>query len=97
MVVEIRPPVRVDKGTSLRQLVMEYGLKSVLYLGDDVTDVDAFKALHALTSEGLCVGLALGVLGQNTPLDIEQEADLLLGDVAEAEELLQRIADTYRS
>ena len=97
MVVEIRPHVRVDKGTSLRQLVMEYGLKSVLYLGDDVTDVDAFKALHALTSEGLCVGLALGVLGQNTPVDIEQEADLLLDDVAEAEELLRRIANTYPS
>lgn len=94
-VVEIRPPVGVDKGTSLRQLVIEYGLKSVLCLGDDVTDVDAFRALHALTSEGLCVGLALGVLGQNTPPDIEQEADLLLRGVTEAEELLQRIAETY--
>ena len=97
LVVEIRPPVGVDKGTSLRQLVIEYGLKSVLCLGDDVTDVDAFKALHALTSEGLCVGLALGVLGQNTPPDIEQEADLLLDGVAETEELLQRIANTYPS
>ena len=97
LVVEIRPPVGVDKGTSLRQLVTEYGLKSVLYLGDDVTDVDAFKTLHALTSEGLCVGLALGVLGQNTPSDTEQEADLLLSGVAEAEELLQRIANTYPS
>ena len=95
LVVEIRPPVGVDKGTSLRQLVMEYGLKSVICLGDDVTDVDAFKALHALISEGLCVGLALGVLGQNTPPDIEQEADLLLGGVTEAEELLQRIAKSY--
>ena len=97
LVVEVRPPVGVDKGTSLRQLVTEYGLKSVLCLGDDVTDVDAFKALHALTSEGLCVGLALGVLGRNTPSDTEQEADLLLGGVAEAEELLQRIANTYPS
>jgi trehalose 6-phosphate phosphatase len=95
LVVEIRPPLGVDKGTSLRQLVLEYGLKSVLCLGDDVTDVDAFKELHALMSEGLCMGLALGVLGQNTPLDIEQEADLLLDGVAEAEELLRRIADTY--
>lgn len=95
LVVEVRPPVGVDKGTSLRQLATEYGLKGVLYLGDDVTDVDAFRALHALTSEGLCAGLAIGVLGQNTPSDIEQEADLLLEGVTEAEELLQRIARMY--
>ncbi|MDA0988704.1 MAG: trehalose-phosphatase [Chloroflexi bacterium] len=97
LVVEVRPPVGVDKGTSLRQLATEYGLKGVLYLGDDTPDVDAFKALHALTSEGLCAGLAIGVLGQNTPPGIEQEADLLLEGVTEAEELLQRIARTYPS
>ena len=95
MVVEVRPPVKVDKGTSLRQLVVEYGLRGVLCLGDDVTDVDAFKALHALTSEGLCVGLTMGVLGQDTPPDVEQEADLLLRGVPEVEELLQRIASTH--
>ena len=95
LVVEVRPPVRVDKGTALRQLVMEYGLKSVICLGDDVTDVNAFKELHDLTSEGICMGLALGVLGQNTPPEIEQEADLILRGVPEVEELLQRIATEY--
>ncbi|MFH1560892.1 MAG: trehalose-phosphatase [Chloroflexota bacterium] len=97
LVVEVRPPTGVDKGTSLRQLVTEYGLKGVICLGDDVTDVDAFKAVHALSSQGRCKGLALGVLGQNTPPDIEQEADLLLRGVPEVEELLQRIAKAYPS
>lgn len=95
LVVEVRPPVGVDKGTSLKQLVMEYGLKGVIYLGDDLTDVDAFRSLHALSSQGRCVGLALGVLGQDTPPGIEQEADLLLRGVPEVEELLQRVAQTY--
>jgi trehalose 6-phosphate phosphatase len=93
LVVEVRPPVAVDKGTSLRELVTEYGLKGVVFLGDDVTDVDAFRALHALSSQGGFRGLALGVLGQNTPSDIEQEADLLLRGVPEVEELLQRLAE----
>ena len=86
MVVEVRPPVKVDKGTSLRELVAEYGLRGVICLGDDSTDVDAFRALHALASEGVCAGLALGVLGRNTPAALEQEADLLLSGVAEVEE-----------
>lgn len=96
LVVEVRPPVGVDKGTSLMQLVTEYGLKGVICLGDDVTDVDAFKSLHALSSQGRCLGLALGVLGQNTPPEIEQEADLLLRGVPEVEELLQGIAKAYQ-
>lgn len=95
LVVEVRPPVGVDKGTSLRHLVTEYGLNGVVFLGDDVTDVDAFRALHALSCEGSFRGLALGVLGQNAPPDIEQEADLLLRGVPEVEELLQWIAEVY--
>ena len=95
MVVEVRPPVKVDKGTSLRELVAEYGLRGVICLGDDTTDVDAFRALHALASEGVCAGLALGVLGRNTPATLEQEADLLLSGVAEVEELLERIVEAY--
>ena len=95
LVVEVQPPVAVDKGTSLRQLVTEYGLRGVVFLGDDVTDVDAFRALHALSAQGSFRGLALGVLGQNTPPDIEQEADLLLRGVPEVEELLQRLAEAH--
>ena len=95
LVVEVRPPVRVDKGTSLRELVAEYGLRGVICLGDDSTDVDAFRALHALASEGVCAGLSLGVLGRNTPAALEQEADLLLSGVAEVEELLERIVEAY--
>jgi trehalose-6-phosphatase len=74
---------------------MENGLRGVICLGDDMTDVDAFRALHALSSEGRCVGLALGVLGQDSPPEVEQEADLLLRGVPEVEELLQRIARAH--
>jgi len=94
LVVEVRPPVGVDKGTSLERLVTENGLKGVVFMGDDVTDVAAFRALHSLSSQGRCLGLALGVLGPDTPSEVEQEADLLLRGVPEVEELLQRIVGT---
>ena len=94
LLVEIRPPVRIDKGTSLKQVVQENGLKGVICLGDDTTDVDAFRALHSLSSQGGYRGLALGVLGKDTPSEVEQEADLLLRGVPEVEELLRIISET---
>ncbi|WP_309232957.1 trehalose-phosphatase [Blastococcus sp. TML/C7B] len=36
-----------DKGSALRRLAAELGAAGVLYLGDDVTDEDAFRALGA--------------------------------------------------
>ena len=92
LLVEVRPPVKIDKGTSLAQMVQENGLKGVICLGDDTTDVDAFRALHSLSSQGICRGLALGVLGQDTPPEVEQEADLLLRGVQEVEELLKMLS-----
>jgi trehalose 6-phosphate phosphatase len=34
-----------DKGSAVRRLATELGAAAVLYLGDDVTDEDAFRAL----------------------------------------------------
>ena len=35
-----------DKGTALRRLVAEIGASAAMYLGDDVTDEDGFRALR---------------------------------------------------
>ncbi len=92
LVVEVRPPVDLDKGIALERLVEERGLAGVISLGDDTSDVAAFKALHSLTSRGICRGLAVGVLGLDAPPELEREADLLLDGVGEVEELLQGLA-----
>ena len=92
LVVELRPPVRVDKGTSLRELAEEHGLRGVVCLGDDTTDVDAFIALHALTAGWACDGLAIGVLGDNTPEAVLREADLVARGVEEVEQILEYLA-----
>lgn len=89
LVVEVRPPVEVDKGTALARLVREHRLNSVVFIGDDVTDVDAFRAIHALSEAGVCQGLALGVVGQDVHPLVLNEADLLLNGVADVEALLE--------
>lgn len=61
-VIEVRPPVPVDKGTAVVALARRLGAlapgASVLFAGDDVTDEDAFRALRG--SEGAVVTVQVG-------------------------------------
>ena len=53
LVVNLLPAIDVDKGAATRRLVEQRGLRSVTFFGDDVTDLHAFRAMHALRAEGL--------------------------------------------
>lgn len=49
MVIEYRPNIHWNKGTALRKIAgdLEVSYESVVYLGDDITDEDAFRELYA--------------------------------------------------
>src|SRR4051795_11649995 len=51
-VLEVRPPVEVDKGRGVRRLLRDAEFAAGVYVGDDTTDLDAFRALRELTDEG---------------------------------------------
>ena len=53
-VLEVRPPVKIDKGAGITSFLNEAGagIDSALYVGDDTTDLDAFRALASWSSEG---------------------------------------------
>jgi trehalose 6-phosphate phosphatase len=78
-VLEIRPPVELNKGRGVRRLVEESSLDAAAYVGDDTTDLDAFAALHALVEEKqLKHALCVGVTSDETPPELEAQADLLV-------------------
>lgn len=78
-VVEARPPIRADKGTATRKLVEEYEPKKALFIGDDTTDLDAFRELGQLREEGvLAETLRIGVKSEEGPSEIVSEADLVV-------------------
>jgi trehalose 6-phosphate phosphatase len=81
-VVEARPPVRADKGTAVRRLVEEYRARKALFIGDDTTDLDAFRELEGLREEGvLAETLRIGVASDEGPPEIRGEADLVVDGV----------------
>ena len=98
MIFEVRPALAVNKGTAIRELTHDLGLRGIVFFGDDVTDVDAFRALRELREAGEASTLRIGVLGPETSPAVLAEIDLSVHGVpacaATLLALAARLADT---
>jgi trehalose 6-phosphate phosphatase len=93
-VVEARPPIRADKGTATRKVIEEYHPEKALFMGDDTTDLDAFRELEALREEGaLKEILRIGIESEEGPPEIVSEADFVVEGTEGVEEVLRVLAD----
>lgn len=88
MSFELRPPVRVDKGTIAADLIA--GREIACFLGDDVGDLPAFDALDRAEAEGVRV-LRVGVQSTEVPPDIAARADLMAHGPDGALDFLRRL------
>lgn len=93
LIAELRPNVVVNKGTALVDLVAEHRLRGVVFLGDDLTDVDGFVALRTLREAGEVATLRVGVLAAETPPRVREEIDVAVPGVAACAALLGAVAD----
>jgi trehalose 6-phosphate phosphatase len=75
-VLEVRPPVPVDKGQAVDELVRRTAIRAALFAGDDATDLDAFEALDR--SEALDARVKVGVASDEGPSAIVERADLVV-------------------
>jgi trehalose 6-phosphate phosphatase len=73
--VELRPPLRRDKGTALGEAAA--GLAAVCFLGDDRGDLAAFDALDRMAAEGVHVA-RIGVRSREMPEELEERADVIV-------------------
>jgi trehalose 6-phosphate phosphatase len=81
-VLEIRPPVPVNKGQAVRDLVLRTGVRTALFGGDDVTDLDGFAALETLVEEGkLDTAVRVGVRSEEGPPEIVRQADVVVDGI----------------
>jgi trehalose 6-phosphate phosphatase len=90
LVLELRPP-GVDKGLALRRLLDSTGARSILYAGDDLGDLAAFKTLQALRADGLNAVLVAARSSGATALT--ESADIVVDDPAGVVTVLTALAD----
>lgn len=80
-VLEVRPPVAVDKGTAVRALAVRLGAgvpgSSVVFAGDDATDEDAMRALRAWRVDAVTIHVR-GVTGWSSAAELEVESPAAL-------------------
>jgi trehalose 6-phosphate phosphatase len=92
-VLEVRPPVEINKGRGVRRLLDGRGLAAGLYVGDDMTDLDAFAGLRGLVDAGLLgAAVCVGVRSDETPQQLEEQSDLLVDGPLGVRGLLMALA-----
>ena len=93
-VLEIRPPVRIDKGAGVVQLLRDRDLAAALYAGDDTTDLDAFRGLGELVDAGrLGTAVRVGVRSEEGPSALQDEADVMVEGTDGVRDLLRALLD----
>lgn len=91
MAVELRPPVPVDKGTTVVDLAR--GATVAAFAGDDAGDLPAFAALRALVGTGaLRHAVTIGVASAEGPPEVG-EADVVVDGPRGLAALLDALAD----
>ncbi len=91
-VLEIRPPLRIDKGVGVVELLRDKDVDAAMYVGDDTTDLDAFRGLAQLHEEGkLKYILRVGVRSGEEPSALEAEADVMVEGTNGVRELLRSL------
>jgi trehalose 6-phosphate phosphatase len=85
-VLEVLPPIDANKGTAVRHMLSDFGLRQALAAGDDTTDIDSFAAL-----DGLELAVRVAVASEESPQLLVEAADVVVGSTDEFLALLRRL------
>jgi trehalose 6-phosphate phosphatase len=84
-VLEVRPPVRFDKSVGIEQLLREANgagggpVAAAVYVGDDLTDLDAFRGLREMAASGhLQSAVCVAVASEEAPPRLVEQSDLVV-------------------
>ncbi|HZU60713.1 MAG TPA: trehalose-phosphatase, partial [Solirubrobacteraceae bacterium] len=92
-VLEVRPPVQFDKGVGVTGLLDSRNIGAAMYVGDDVTDLDAFRAIGRLAEQGrIQHAIRVGVQSEDGPPQIVEEADVVVQGTQGVRDLLSALA-----
>jgi trehalose 6-phosphate phosphatase len=86
--VELLPPIQADKGRVIRKWAAS--LRSACYLGDDLGDLAAFRALDELATQGMSTA-RIAVRSDEAPAELLQAADMIIDTPEGAAGLLRTL------
>lgn len=90
LVLELRPP-GIDKGVAISSLLESTGARSILYAGDDLGDLAAFRAIQAQRAAGLAAVL-LATRSSNAT-ELIDAADVVVDDPSGVVTVLTALSD----
>ena len=90
LVLELRPP-GIDKGIALRRLIESTGARSILYAGDDLGDLAAYRAIEEQRETGLRAVL-LATRSSNAT-ELIEAADIVVDDPSGVVTVLTALSD----
>ncbi|MEI8409799.1 MULTISPECIES: trehalose-phosphatase [unclassified Kribbella] len=90
LVLELRPP-GIDKGVALRRLLESTGAQSILYAGDDLGDLAAYRAIDEQRKAGLR-GVLLATRSSNAT-ELIEAADIVVDDPTGVVTVLTALSD----
>ncbi len=92
MLVEVRPPVALSKGQAVRSYIRRKGIVAAMAIGDDLTDVDAFRAIAEMRTAGDVRGASVAVLAADAPPALTDVADYAVDGPSGVRQLLHWLA-----
>ncbi|GAA2800388.1 trehalose-phosphatase [Kribbella solani] len=90
LVLELRPP-GIDKGVAVRHLLESTGARSILYAGDDLGDLAAFRAIQEQRATG--VRAVLLATRSSNATELIDAADVVVDDPSGAVTVLTALSD----
>jgi trehalose 6-phosphate phosphatase len=87
-VLEVRPPVPIDKGRGIVLLMRRRHPTGGLYVGDDTTDIDAFRGLREVVGDG---AVCVAVSSEEAPPELLAAANLTVEGTSGVADLLDEL------
>ena len=94
-IIELRPPLDIDKGTAVTDLAGRLEIAALICLGDDQTDMDMFMAAAQLRANGLPAA-TIAVHSEEAAPQLLASADYSLRGVAGVEVFLDQFLTALR-
>jgi trehalose 6-phosphate phosphatase len=90
LVLELRPP-GIDKGVAIRRLLESTGAQSILYAGDDLGDLAAYRAIEEQRKAGLRAVLV--ATRSSNATELIEAADIVVDDPTGVVTVLTALSD----